>query len=142
MASVPNWAKSAANWTKENPGTAACAVVGAGGLAVVAAPALVTAPLLSAAGFGANGIVGGTAASAIQASIGNFVAQSAFAVCQSAAMGGYGAATVAAVGQGAGAATAVAGGGTAAWKWWKGKGKKDGQDEKGAVEGGDEGGGW
>ncbi|KAJ4406487.1 hypothetical protein N0V85_004505 [Neurospora sp. IMI 360204] len=72
------------------------------GLIAVAAPAIVTAPILAALGFGAAGPVAGTAAAAAQAALGNVVAGSAFSIAQSAAMGGYGAAIVNGAVQGAG----------------------------------------
>ncbi|KAM7216266.1 hypothetical protein V8F06_008385 [Rhypophila decipiens] len=102
-------AKKAFKWAKENPLTAASGVVAGGGLAVVVAPALVTAPLLGLAGFGSSGIVGGSMAAGIQAGIGNVVAGSTFATLTSAGMGGYGAAAVAAAGQAVGGMTAAAG---------------------------------
>lgn len=43
-------------WAKGNPATAACA---AAGVTVLAAPGLVTAPLLGLAGFGSGGVVAG-----------------------------------------------------------------------------------
>ncbi|KAK3311814.1 hypothetical protein B0H66DRAFT_609057 [Apodospora peruviana] len=107
-----------AEWVAKNPGAAACVAVGVGGLAVVASPALVTAPVLGAVGFGSNGVIAGSAAATAQAGIGNVVAPSAFATLTSAGMGGYGAATVAAVGQGIGVATGALGG-LAAWKLGK-----------------------
>ncbi|KAL2266879.1 hypothetical protein VTJ83DRAFT_4156 [Remersonia thermophila] len=91
------------DWAKENPCAAALAAVAVGGLAAVAAPAIITAPLLAIAGFGPGGPVAGGLAAAVQSSIGNVAAGSLFATLQSAAMGGYGAAQVAAAVQGAGA---------------------------------------
>ncbi|KAH6897273.1 hypothetical protein B0T10DRAFT_181753 [Thelonectria olida] len=67
---------------------------------VIAAPGVVAAPLLGAAGFGANGIVGGTIAAGVQSSIGNVAAGGLFATLQSAAAGGYGVAAVNGVIQG------------------------------------------
>ncbi|KAK3487967.1 uncharacterized protein B0T23DRAFT_398630 [Neurospora hispaniola] len=72
------------------------------GLAAVAAPAIVTAPILAVLGFGAAGPVAGSAAAIAQGVIGNVVAGSPFAIAQSAAMGGYGAAIVNGVVQGGG----------------------------------------
>lgn len=45
-----------AKWAAANPGTAVCAGVG---LAFVAAPMAVAAPVLGAIGFGSSGIVAG-----------------------------------------------------------------------------------
>lgn len=50
------------NWAQENP---KCATAAAVGMGVVAAPAIVTAPLLGLVGFGANGVVGGEFLSSI-----------------------------------------------------------------------------
>ncbi|KAK3955797.1 hypothetical protein QBC32DRAFT_204450, partial [Pseudoneurospora amorphoporcata] len=72
------------------------------GLTAVIAPAIVTAPILAALGFGAAGPVAGTAAAVAQGVLGNVVAGSPFAIAQSAAMGGYGAAIINGVVQGAG----------------------------------------
>ncbi len=49
-----------ASWAAKNPGSAACAAVAVGGLlAVVAAPAIATSPMLAVAGFGPSGPVAG-----------------------------------------------------------------------------------
>ncbi|OAR01202.1 hypothetical protein LLEC1_05681 [Akanthomyces lecanii] len=64
------------------------------GVGIVAAPALVTAPILAAVGFTPGGVLARSAAAAAQSGIGNVAAGSAFAVCQSAAAGGYGALVV------------------------------------------------
>ncbi|KAK3502891.1 hypothetical protein B0T13DRAFT_524920 [Neurospora crassa] len=125
------WAKE---WIKNNPKAAAALGLTAGGLTVVAAPALLTGPVLSFMGFGSSGIVGGSFAAAIQGMIGNIVAGSWFATATSAAMGGYGVPVVAAVGQGVGAAAAVAGGAYAAKEL-----KKEQADKEGEGEGKDEG---
>ncbi|KAM0562152.1 hypothetical protein ACHAPJ_002597 [Fusarium lateritium] len=79
------------------------------GLAMAAAPALVASPALAAAGFGANGIVGGTVAAGAQSAIGNVVAPGVFATLQSAGAGGYGVAIVNGVVQGAGVIATAAG---------------------------------
>lgn len=130
------WAKE---WIKQNPKAAAALGLTAGGLTVVAAPALLTGPLLSLMGFGSSGVVGGSIAAGIQGMIGNVVAGSWFATATSAAMGGYGVATVAAVGQGVGAAAAAVGSAYAAKELRKdgGKGDKEGKDE-GRYEGGED----
>ena len=49
-----------ASWIMEHPGLAALGAVGTGGLAIAAAPALVTVPILSTVGFGAGGVQAGT----------------------------------------------------------------------------------
>ena len=51
--------QQAGTWALENPALAACAVVGTGGVAVVASPALVTTPFLSSLGFNAAGVAAG-----------------------------------------------------------------------------------
>ena len=51
--------QQAGTWALENPALAACAVIGAGGVAVVASPALVIAPLLSGLGFNTAGVAAG-----------------------------------------------------------------------------------
>lgn len=48
-----------AQWSAANPVPAACAVVGAGGVIAVAAPGIVSALILSSAGFGATGVQAG-----------------------------------------------------------------------------------
>lgn len=83
-------------------GAVACAVTGG----VLAAPFLVPAAL-GTVGFSSTGVVGGSIAAGIQASIGNVAAGSAFAACQSMAMGGAIAPVAAAA---TGAATGTAGG--------------------------------
>jgi hypothetical protein len=47
------------SWAAKNPGSAACAAVAVGGLAVVAAPAIATSPMLAVVGFGPSGPVAG-----------------------------------------------------------------------------------
>ncbi|KAK3339570.1 hypothetical protein B0H65DRAFT_511754 [Neurospora tetraspora] len=140
------WAKE---WIKQNPKAAAALGLTAGGLTVVAAPALLTGPVLSFMGFGSSGVVGGSIAAGIQGMIGNVVAGSWFATATSAAMGGYGVPVVAAVGQGVGAAAAFVGGAYATKELRKEQAgeeeeakdedgevpedPKDGDDEDGAV---------
>ncbi|KAK4113359.1 hypothetical protein N656DRAFT_778128 [Canariomyces notabilis] len=102
------------NWVAENPGSAACAAVTVGGLAVVAAPAIATTPMLAAVGFGPSGPIAGSIAAGVQSAIGNVAAGSVFATCQSAAMGGAGAATLASAAQGVGLGVAAAAGAAAA----------------------------
>ncbi|CCC07088.1 unnamed protein product [Sordaria macrospora k-hell] len=125
------WAKE---WIKQNPKAAAALGLTAGGLTVVAAPALLTGPVLSFMGFGSGGVVGGSIAAGIQAAIGNVVAGSWFATVTSAAMGGYGVPVVAAVGQGIGAGAALVGGAYATKELRK---EKEGEE---ADEAKDEGG--
>ncbi|KAI1737761.1 hypothetical protein F4680DRAFT_468019 [Xylaria scruposa] len=105
-----------------NPGKAVAVGVG---VTMVAAPMAVAAPILGAAGFGANGIVAGSIAAGVQAGIGNVVAGSTFATLQSAAMAGYGTAAVAGVVQGLGSAV-VAGG---FWSMFKNNTKTEGNND-------------
>ncbi|OHE99464.1 hypothetical protein CORC01_05264 [Colletotrichum orchidophilum] len=84
----------AGQWMYNNPAKTIYYGATAGSLVVLAAPALVAAPALGAAGFGAQGIVAGSAAAGVQAGIGNVVAPSLFATLQSAGAAGYGAAAV------------------------------------------------
>lgn len=83
-------------------GVVAGSVVGG----VLAAPFLVPAAL-GTVGFSSTGVVGGSIAAGMQAGIGNVAAGSAFAACQSMAMGG---AIVPAATAATGAATGTAGG--------------------------------
>jgi hypothetical protein len=66
----------------KRPAMVAGAVVG-----VVAAPVVVPIAL-GTVGFSSTGVIGGSIAAGLQASTGNVVAGSAFAACQSMAMGG------------------------------------------------------
>jgi hypothetical protein len=43
-------------WSAQNPMLATCAVAGAAGVVIMAAPAVVSTPLLSTVGFGAEGV--------------------------------------------------------------------------------------
>lgn len=70
--------------------------------------------------------------------IGNVVAGSWFATATSAAMGGYGVAAVAAVGQGVGAAAAAVGGAYAAKELRKDQRDKEGDGNDGSDEGGED----
>ncbi|KZL83606.1 hypothetical protein CI238_05968, partial [Colletotrichum incanum] len=108
----------AKGWAFNNPGQAACYTVGAMSLAVVVSPALVSAPALTATGFGAKGIVANSAAAAAQAGIGNVVAQSVFATLHSAGMAGYGAAIVNGAVQAGAGVTAAGSGGYITMKLW------------------------
>ncbi|KAI1277412.1 hypothetical protein F5Y07DRAFT_85540 [Xylaria sp. FL0933] len=117
----------AADWAVANPGKAAA--VGAGAV-LVAAPMALAAPLLGAAGFGANGIVAGSLAAGAQSSIGSVVAPSLFATLQSAGAAGYGVAAVSGVVQAAGVAVAASVGASSALKK---RGEEGGDDT--ATEG-------
>ncbi|GJC84713.1 hypothetical protein ColLi_07551 [Colletotrichum liriopes] len=112
----------AKGWASDNPGQAACYTVGAISLAVLASPALISTPALTAMGFGAKGVVANSAAAAAQAGIGNVVAPSVFATLQSAGTAGYGAAIVnGAVQAGAGVTAAGSGGYITMKRWFNGK---------------------
>ncbi|KAK1573987.1 uncharacterized protein LY79DRAFT_393774 [Colletotrichum navitas] len=132
--------RKAKDWVSENPGQAACYTVGAASLAIAASPALVSAPMLTAMGFGAKGVVANSAAAAAQASIGNVVAPSLFSTFTSAGMAGYGAAIVnGAVQAGAGATAAGSGAYIATKQWFAGKEKKTNSEAgDGAPEDNDE----
>ncbi|CAI7669616.1 unnamed protein product [Penicillium palitans] len=109
----------AGTWAFENPALAACAVVRAGGVAVVAAPKLVIAPILSGLGLNAGGVAAGSYAEAVQSSIGNVVTDSLFATGQSAGAGGLGSVAVNTAAQECGALTGM---GSAGFAWFKGNG--------------------
>ncbi|KAJ4198174.1 hypothetical protein NW755_000862 [Fusarium falciforme] len=119
-------AGKAAQHAKDNP--KAAVAVGAGFL-VCAVPALVAAPALGLAGFGANGIVGGSLAAGAQSGIGSVVAPSLFATLQSAGAGGYGLSAVYGAVQGA---AALGAGGSLAASF---RGKKDDKEKKGDKDG-------
>lgn len=74
-------------WVRENPGQA---TMHGASIILLAAPGVVTLPALGLAGFGAQGIVGLSAARGAQAATGNVAARSLFAHLTSAGMGGYG----------------------------------------------------
>ena len=59
------------------------------GIAITAGVAAGAALIPVALGFGATGIVGGSAAAAIQSGIGNVAAGSLFSICQSLGMTGF-----------------------------------------------------
>ena len=125
------------------------ATILAGGV-LLAAPGIVTAPILGIAGFGGQGVVGGkvytspnaatcpkhydrqfitsylgSIAAGVQSVLGNVIGGGAFATLQSAGMGGYGLASVNAVFQGAGVVTSSWGAGS----WLKDKLGKGSDDE-------------
>lgn len=86
----------------------------------VAVGAFGLAPLaLGAYGFSAAGVVGGSAAAAAQASIGNVFAGSSFAVLQSVGAAGFATKTIAAT------ATAVGGTAAGASAWFSTKNQKN-----------------
>ncbi|KAL6829114.1 hypothetical protein J3E69DRAFT_364741 [Trichoderma sp. SZMC 28015] len=110
----------------ENPLLTAATVATGTGLLVVAAPAIVTAPIISlagAAGFTSGGIAATSAATTVHASIGNVAAGSIFATLQSAAAGGYGVGVLTGAAQTAGGAVAGAGGLGGILAYLKKKGK-------------------
>ncbi|KAI1659172.1 hypothetical protein F4813DRAFT_354080 [Daldinia decipiens] len=85
------------SWIRQNPKkTAAYATAGI----AIAAPMAIAGPVLGAFGFGASGIAAGSIAAGAQTA--NVAAGSLFAILQSAAMGGYGVATVGGVVQAGG----------------------------------------
>jgi len=96
-------AQQTTRWIQDHPGETAGIVA-----CVAAAPAGVAAAggVLHMVGFTATGVAAGSAAAAAQASIGDVAAGSTFAILQSAAAGGAGAALV--NGIAAGTATAAA----------------------------------
>ncbi|KAG6034866.1 hypothetical protein E4U41_006347 [Claviceps citrina] len=124
-----NAAQTALNASREHPVAAATAGTG---LFVVAAPAVVSTPLLSWLGFG----VAGSVAAAIQSSIGNVVAGGLFATLQSAAAGGAGAAVVNGAVSAAGGLTAAVAG---ASPWLMKKGGEIKGRESGGCKGEDGG---
>ncbi len=92
------------NHVRNNPGEFALQVAGG----MLATGALATPLALGAVGFGAAGPIAGTVAAGWQASIGAAVtAGSPFAICQSIAMGGAVAGTVATTGVGGTVAAAA-----------------------------------
>ncbi|KAL4750797.1 hypothetical protein BDW72DRAFT_109576 [Aspergillus terricola var. indicus] len=100
----------AAEWAAKNPGSAAST---AAGLAVIAAPGLVIAPMLSALGFGAGGVQACSLAASAQSVVGNIAAGSTFATLQSAGTGGAGLAVIDGVAQAGGLAVGVGNAGLA-----------------------------
>ncbi|KAF4616223.1 hypothetical protein G7Y89_g15183 [Cudoniella acicularis] len=88
---VEEFSGKAADWVKENPGSAAMIVTGFFPSFV---PGVVSAPFLWALGYGGNGVRAASIASELQSKVGIVGAKSAFAYLQSAGMNGYGAAAV------------------------------------------------
>ncbi|KAJ5776905.1 hypothetical protein N7520_000151 [Penicillium odoratum] len=109
-----NMTAQAAQWTVENPVLAGAVVGAVVGATVIAAPTLITAPVLSAAGFTPGGIQAGSAAAVVQSSVGNIAAGSYMAIAQSAGAGGSGLAVVNGATQ-LGAAAVTAGSAGFAW---------------------------
>ncbi|KAI1746473.1 hypothetical protein F4782DRAFT_536438 [Xylaria castorea] len=87
MSLVADAGRKAAGWAAANPGKTAAMAAGA---VLIAAPMAAMAPVLGAAGFGANGIVAGSVAAGVQSSIGSVGAGSLFATLTSAGAGGSG----------------------------------------------------
>ncbi|KAI7908757.1 hypothetical protein M9X92_012012 [Pyricularia oryzae] len=100
---IPDAATQIAQDIPTNYGKAAAVILGISGIAMVAAPAVLTLPALGAVGFSASRPIAGDG-------LGSVVAPSLFVTCQSAAMGGYGAATVFGLVQVVGGAMAVSAG--------------------------------
>ncbi|KAJ5939960.1 hypothetical protein N7516_000128 [Penicillium verrucosum] len=107
----------AGTWAFKNPTLAACAVGGAGGVVVVAAPVLVTGPILWGLGFKSAGVAGGSYAAVVQSSIGNVSTASLFATGQSAGAGGLGLVAVNTIAQACGVLTGML---SAGFAWFKG----------------------
>ncbi|KAI6267483.1 hypothetical protein MCOR29_002798 [Pyricularia oryzae] len=123
---IPDAATQTAQDIPTNYGKAAAVILGTSGIAMVAAPAVLPLPALGAVGFSASRPIAGefgywgktfrngdkqsSIAAAAQSGLGSVVAPSLFATCQSAAMGGYGAATVFGLVQVVGGAMAVSAG--------------------------------
>ncbi|KAI6330294.1 hypothetical protein MCOR31_010632 [Pyricularia oryzae] len=112
---IPDAATQTAQDIPTNYGKAAAVILGTSGIAMVAAPAVLPLPALGAVGFSASrpiagefGYWGKTFRNGDKQS--SVVAPSLFATCQSAAMGGYGAATVFGLVQVVGGAMAVSAG--------------------------------
>ncbi|KAI0182420.1 hypothetical protein EV127DRAFT_449632 [Xylaria flabelliformis] len=106
MRLVADKSRKAVEWAAANPGKTAA--IGAGAV-LIAVPMAAVAPVLGVAGFGANGVIAGSAAAAVQSSIGSVGAGSLFATLTSAGAGGYGVAAASACAQAVGAGVASAG---------------------------------
>ncbi|KAH6604623.1 hypothetical protein Trco_006330 [Trichoderma cornu-damae] len=111
-------AQQAANAAKGSPIAFSIASLG---LVVLAAPAVITTPIIAAAGlmgFTSGGIAASSIAAGLHSGIGNVVAGSGFATVQSAGAGGYGLGVMTGLAQTAGGVMAAAGtivGGALAW---------------------------
>ncbi|RFU78684.1 hypothetical protein TARUN_3531 [Trichoderma arundinaceum] len=111
-------AEQAATIAQQNPAAVSVASVG---FLMLAAPAVITTPIMAVAGmlgFTSGGIAASSIAAGAQAGMGNVVAGSAFATVQSAAAGGYGLGVLTGLVQAAGgtiAAVGSLGGGFMAW---------------------------
>ncbi|RDW70986.1 hypothetical protein BP6252_07549 [Coleophoma cylindrospora] len=88
---ITNIPTAVQNWITTNPGQTALLV--SNGI-LFFTPAALTGPLLATMGFGASGPLAGSVAASLQSMLGNVGAHSVFAYLQSAAMGGYGVASV------------------------------------------------
>ncbi|KAH3980867.1 hypothetical protein HBI25_045530 [Parastagonospora nodorum] len=111
-------AKEVVAWAKAHPAEAAAVTA----FLVV----MVSTPIaLASLGFTTAGIAAASVAAGIQSGIGSVAAGSAFAICQSAMMGGYGIFIFGALPVLSGA---LAWAGTAVWTWWKGSGSTEGED--------------
>ncbi|KAK3955792.1 hypothetical protein QBC32DRAFT_332653 [Pseudoneurospora amorphoporcata] len=89
------------------------------GILIATVPGLVLGLIYMIFGFGKQGIVAGSRAAKIQSIMRIVAATSVFAIFQSAAMGGYGAAIVVSAMQAAGVLTAVLGTALAALSAWR-----------------------
>ncbi|KAL8953392.1 MAG: hypothetical protein Q9222_000769 [Ikaeria aurantiellina] len=127
------------DWIRRNPGKAALHF---GTVIPLIVPGLIFPPILGAAGFGASGVVAGSVAAGAQTA--NTAAGGAFAILQSAGMGGYGVPIVNGIIQGASAVASVSG--ITASALWNSKNSADkdrkpedtinGEVIEGPVEGG------
>ncbi|OCF54491.1 hypothetical protein L486_08040 [Kwoniella mangroviensis CBS 10435] len=111
---VQEGGKAGLQYAKDHPYQSAAAVVTIG---VVACPGLVVGPALNVVGFGSGGVQAGSVAAATQSAIGNVASGGLFSICQSAAMGGAGCATINTAVQGS--ACMAAGGSHMTRKYWK-----------------------
>ncbi|KAI4170754.1 MAG: hypothetical protein LQ343_004716 [Gyalolechia ehrenbergii] len=140
---IINYAAKAAalkTYTREHPYRTALHL---SSMILLVAPGLLAGPVLGSVGFGAQGVVRGSAAAAHHAEIGNVVARSFFAVLQSAGAGGYGVAVVNGVVQ---VGAALMGMGSVIGRWLRGRKETEGEGEgdgdgdgDGDGESGDEG---
>ncbi|WWD06669.1 hypothetical protein V865_004763 [Kwoniella europaea PYCC6329] len=115
---VQEGGKAGFQYAKDHPYQSAA---GVGTIAIVACPGLVVGPALNMVGFGAGGVQAGSVAAATHSAIGNVASGSLFSICQSAAMGGTGGATINTAVQGT--VCMAAGGSHMAKKYWRGTSK-------------------